>query len=305
MEHVEFMRSAYAIEYDCIHPTRLKPSLESKDIKGLFFGGQINGTSGYEEAAAQGLVAGINAAQYLRKEQPFIIDRSEGYIGVLIDDIITKGIDEPYRMMTSRSEYRLLLRQDNADLRLTPMGHGVGLISDERYAKFLDKKAAIENELLRIALVTVKPTDENNELLKNLNSSQIKHGVSLNELIRRPEIKYLQTQAFDPDRPQLHWSVVEQVEVQLKYEGYIKKQLLQVEQFKKLENKYIPNGLDFSSIGGLRIEAIEKLQEIKPQSIGQASRISGVSPADLSVLLIALEQRRRRPENNKGENKND
>ncbi|KNZ42561.1 tRNA uridine-5-carboxymethylaminomethyl(34) synthesis enzyme MnmG [Acetobacterium bakii] len=305
MENVEFMRSAYAIEYDCIHPTRLKPSLESKDIKGLFFGGQINGTSGYEEAAAQGLIAGINAAQYLQREQPFIIDRSEAYIGVLIDDIITKGVDEPYRMMTSRSEYRLLLRQDNADLRLTPMGHEVGLISDERYEKFLAKKAAIENEMVRIAQVIVKPTNENNEILNSLNSSEIKHGVALSELIRRPEIKYLQTKNFDSDRPQLHWSVIEQVEVQLKYEGYIKKQLLQVEQFKKLENKYIPNGLDFSSIGGLRIEAIEKLQEIKPQSIGQASRISGVSPADLSVLLIALEQRRRKPENNKGENKND
>jgi len=305
MENVEFMRSAYAIEYDCIHPTRLKPSLESKDVKGLFFGGQINGTSGYEEAAAQGLVAGINAAQYLRSEQPFVIDRSEGYIGVLIDDIITKGIDEPYRMMTSRSEYRLLLRQDNADLRLTPMGHTLGLISQERYNQFLEKKAAIENEIKRIAEVIVKPTEENNVILDGLNSSKIRHGVALSELIRRPEIKYLQTKPFDPERPLLNWSVIEQVEVMIKYEGYIKKQLLQVEQFKKLENKYIPQGLDFRTIKGLRIEAIEKLHEIKPQSIGQASRISGVSPADLSVLLIALEQRRRNSETHKGENKNE
>lgn len=305
MEKVEFMRSAYAIEYDCIHPTRLKPSLESKDVKGLFFGGQINGTSGYEEAAAQGLIAGINAAQYVRSEQPFVIDRSEGYIGVLIDDIITKGIDEPYRMMTSRSEYRLLLRQDNADLRLTPMAYTLGLISQERYNRFLEKKAAIENEIKRIEEVVVKPTDENNALLDSLVSSTIRHGVTLSELIRRPEIKYLQTKSLDPERPLLHWSVIEQVEVQIKYEGYIKKQLLQVEQFKKLENKHIPQGLDFRTINGLRIEAIEKLHEIKPQSIGQASRISGVSPADLSVLLIALEQRRRNSETHKGENKND
>jgi len=301
MEKVEFMRSAYAIEYDCIHPTRLKHSLESKDIKGLFFGGQINGTSGYEEAAAQGLIAGINAAQYSRSEQPFIIDRSQAYIGVLIDDIITKGIDEPYRMMTSRSEYRLLLRQDNADLRLTPMGHALGLISDLRYKKFLEKKAAIENEIIRVEQVIVKPTDENNALLERLSSSKIKHGVSLGELIRRPEIKYLQISALDSERPLLHWSVIEQVEVQIKYEGYIKKQQLQVEQFKKLENKYIPQGIDFRAISGLRIEAIEKLHEIKPQSIGQASRISGVTPADLSVLLIALEQRRRNSDTYKGE----
>ncbi|MBC3804869.1 tRNA uridine-5-carboxymethylaminomethyl(34) synthesis enzyme MnmG [Acetobacterium fimetarium] len=305
MEKVEFMRSAYAIEYDCIHPTRLKASLESKEISGLFFAGQINGTSGYEEAGAQGVIAGINAAQYSRGEQPVIIDRSEGYIGVLIDDIITKGIDEPYRMMTSRSEYRLLLRQDNADLRLTPIGHRVGLISDERYERFLKKKAAIKNEIERLEQIQVKASQENNVILKELGSSEIRHSVSLGELIRRPEIKYLQTAAFDPQRPLLHWSVVEQVEVQIKYEGYIKKQLLQVAQFKKLENKKIPKAIDFKAIGGLRIEAVEKLQEIKPTSIGQASRISGVSPADISVLLIALEQRRRSNQTEKEEGENE
>ena len=305
MENVEFMRSAYAIEYDCIHPTRLKASLESKEISGLFFAGQINGTSGYEEAGAQGVIAGINAAQYSRGEQPVIIDRSEGYIGVLIDDIITKGIDEPYRMMTSRSEYRLLLRQDNADLRLTPIGHRVGLISDERYERFLKKKAAIKNEIERLEQIQVKASQENNVILKEHGSSEIRHSVSLGELIRRPEIKYLQTAAFDPQRPSLHWSVVEQVEVQIKYEGYIKKQLLQVAQFKKLENKKIPKAIDFKAIGGLRIEAVEKLQEIKPTSIGQASRISGVSPADISVLLIALEQRRRSNQTEKEEGENE
>lgn len=293
MEKVEFMRSAYAIEYDCIHPTRLKPSLESKAVAGLFFAGQINGTSGYEEAGAQGLIAGINASLYLRGEQPVIIDRSEGYIGVLIDDIITKGIDEPYRMMTSRAEYRLLLRQDNADLRLTEIGYRVGLISESRYHKFLEKKEQIKQEITRLNQVIVKPNQENNAVLKSLGSSEILHGLSIGELIRRPEVKYQQTAVFDPERPVLHWSVVEQVEVQIKYEGYIKKQLQQVEQFKKLEHKLIPTDLDYPQIGGLRIEAAEKLQEIKPLSIGQASRISGVSPADISVLLIALEQRRR------------
>jgi len=293
MEKVEFMRSAYAIEYDCIHPTRLKASLESKEVAGLFFAGQINGTSGYEEAGAQGLIAGINAALYSRGEQPIIIDRSEGYIGVLIDDIITKGIDEPYRMMTSRAEYRLLLRQDNADLRLTEIGYQVGLISETRYQKFLAKKEQIQQEIIRLNQVIVKPNQQNNEVLKSFGSSEIQHGLSIGELIRRPEVKYRQTDIFDSERPVLHWSVVEQVEVQIKYEGYIKKQLQQVEQFKKLEHKLIPPELDYTKIGGLRIEAAEKLQEIKPLSMGQASRISGVSPADISVLLIAMEQRRR------------
>lgn len=293
MENAEFMRAAYAIEYDCIHPTRLKPTLESKDVINLYFGGQINGTSGYEEAGAQGLIAGVNAVLKIKGEEPLILDRSEAYIGVLIDDIITKGIDEPYRMMTSRAEYRLLLRQDNADLRLTPKGYKIGLINEDRYQKFLEKKDLIEKEINRINQVIVKPTPENNERLKNLKSSEIKHGSPLGELIRRPEIKYLETKDLDPNRPELHWSVIEQVEVQIKYQGYIKKQLLQVEQFKKLEGKKIPQDLDYHKIKGLRIEAIEKLDEIKPRSMGQASRISGVSPADISVLLIALDQRRR------------
>ncbi|MDP2842271.1 MAG: FAD-dependent oxidoreductase, partial [Acetobacterium sp.] len=257
------------------------------------FAGQINGTSGYEEAGAQGLIAGINASLYLRGEQPIIIDRSEGYIGVLIDDIITKGIDEPYRMMTSRAEYRLLLRQDNADLRLTEIGYRVGLISESRHQKFLEKKEQIKQEINRLSQVMVKPNQDNNAVLKSFGSSEIQHGLSIAELLRRPEVKYLKTEVFDPERPALHWSVVEQVEVQIKYEGYIKKQLQQVEQFKKLEHKLIPEKLDYTKIGGLRIEAAEKLQEIKPLSIGQASRISGVSPADISVLLIAMEQRRR------------
>ncbi|MGL4607638.1 MAG: tRNA uridine-5-carboxymethylaminomethyl(34) synthesis enzyme MnmG [Eubacteriaceae bacterium] len=293
MEKVEFMRSAYAIEYDCIHPTRLEQTLESKDIENLYFSGQVNGTSGYEEAGAQGLVAGINAVLKIRNQPPLLIDRSEAYIGVLIDDIITKGIDEPYRMMTSRSEYRLLLRQDNADLRLTPKGYEVGLIKKERYEKFLKKKQEIENEITRVNHVNVKPSEENNSFLKALGSSEIKHGVSLGELIRRPEIKYDKIGFLDPMRPQLHWSVIEQVEVQIKYEGYIKKQRLQVEQFKKLENKRIPSDINYLQIKGLRIEAVERLEEIKPKSMGQASRISGVSPADLSVLLIALDQRRK------------
>lgn len=296
MEKVEFMRSAYAIEYDCIHPTRLKASLESKEVEGLFFAGQINGTSGYEEAGAQGLIAGINACLYIRGEEPVIIDRSQGYIGVLIDDIITKGIDEPYRMMTSRAEYRLLLRQDNADLRLTDIGYRVGLISEERYQRFLEKKEMIANEIKRINQVIVKPNVENNDILESLGSSALLHGLAIGELIKRPEVKYSQTKVFDPTRPELHWSVVEQVEVQIKYEGYIKKQLQQVEQFKKLEHKMIPQNINYQEIGGLRIEAAEKLQEIKPHSIGQASRIAGVSPADISVLLIALEQRRRSSE---------
>jgi tRNA uridine 5-carboxymethylaminomethyl modification enzyme len=301
MEQVEFMRSAYAIEYDCIHPTRLKASLESKNVAGLFFAGQINGTSGYEEAGAQGIIAGINAAQYFKNQEPVIIDRSQGYIGVLIDDIITKGIDEPYRMMTSRAEYRLLLRQDNADLRLTDIGYRVGLISQERYQRFLQKKEAIEIEIRRLDKIIIKPNKDNNQLIKSIGTTELSQGISLKELIRRPEVKYHQTAVLDLERPVLHWSIVEQVEVQIKYEGYIKKQLAQVEQFKKMEHKLIPQDMDYSEISGLRLEAIEKLQEIRPISMGQASRISGVSPADLSVLLIILEQRRRSMKDNKNE----
>ncbi|MBS6339877.1 MAG: tRNA uridine-5-carboxymethylaminomethyl(34) synthesis enzyme MnmG [Eubacterium limosum] len=293
MENVEFMRSAYAIEYDCIYPTRLKASLESKDIKGLFFGGQINGTSGYEEAAAQGLIAGVNAVRVIEGKEPVILDRSQAYIGVLIDDIITKGTEEPYRMMTSRSEYRLLLRQDNADLRLTPIGHEIGLISDERYSAFLQKKAAVEREKERLTQLTIKPGEHTNKVLEGIGSSPIKSGVTLAELIRRPEVGYANTAELDPERPVLSDAVCEQVEVQIKYDGYIKKQIAQVEQFKKMEKKLIPENIDYSAIGGLRLEAVEKLTDIQPKSMGQASRISGVSPADLSVLLIYLEQNRR------------
>lgn len=293
MENVEFMRSAYAIEYDCIYPTRLKDSLESKDIRGLFFGGQINGTSGYEEAAAQGLIAGVNAVRYIADKEPVVLDRSQAYIGVLIDDIITKGTEEPYRMMTSRSEYRLLLRQDNADLRLTPIGHEIGLISDARYQAFLDKKAAIEQEKERLTRLMIKPGELTNAALESIGSSPIKSGVTLAELIRRPEVGYANTAALDPERPVLSDAVCEQVEVQIKYDGYIKKQISQVEQFKKMEKKLIPENIDYSAVGGLRLEAVEKLTDIQPKSLGQASRISGVSPADLSVLLIYLEQNRR------------
>ncbi|WKY47745.1 tRNA uridine-5-carboxymethylaminomethyl(34) synthesis enzyme MnmG [Eubacteriaceae bacterium ES3] len=300
MEKVEFMRSAYAIEYDCIHPTRLKASLELKDINGLFFAGQINGTSGYEEAGAQGLIAGINAVKLLKNEEPLILDRSQAYIGVLIDDIITKGIDEPYRMMTSRCEYRLLLRQDNADLRLTPLGYEAGLINEERYSRFNKKKETVENEINRLSQIVIKPTAENNQKMTNLGSTPIKKSLSLFEILKRPEMTYDLLNDFDDDRPVLNWSEKEQVEVQIKYEGYIKKQLAQVEQYKKLEHREIPADILYSDISGLRIEAAEKLEAIKPVSIGQASRISGVSPADMSVLMIYLEQRKRR--NQSGEN---
>lgn len=293
MEKVEFMRSAYAIEYDCIYPTRLKASLESKDIKGLFFGGQINGTSGYEEAAAQGLIAGVNAVRAIEGKEPVVLDRSQAYIGVLIDDIITKGTEEPYRMMTSRSEYRLLLRQDNADLRLTPIGYEIGLISEERYTAFLHKKAAVEQEKERLTRLMIKPGEHTNKVLEDIGSSPIKSGVTLAELIRRPEVGYANTADLDPERPELSDAVCEQVEVQIKYDGYIKKQIAQVEQFKKMEKKLIPENIDYTAIGGLRLEAVEKLTDIQPKSMGQASRISGVSPADLSVLLIYLEQNRR------------
>lgn len=293
MEKVEFMRSAYAIEYDCIYPTRLKASLESKDIKGLFFGGQINGTSGYEEAAAQGLIAGVNAVRAIEGKEPVVLDRSQAYIGVLIDDIITKGTEEPYRMMTSRSEYRLLLRQDNADLRLTPIGYEIGLISEERYTAFLHKKAAVEQEKERLTRLMIKPGEHTNKVLEDIGSSPIKSGVTLAELIRRPEVGYANTAELDPERQELSDAVCEQVEVQIKYDGYIKKQIAQVEQFKKMEKKLIPENIDYTAIGGLRLEAVEKLTDIQPKSMGQASRISGVSPADLSVLLIYLEQNRR------------
>lgn len=292
MEHVQFMRSAYAIEYDCIHPTALKATLESKDIHGLFFAGQINGTSGYEEAGAQGIVAGINAGLYLEHAEPMILDRSQAYIGVLIDDIINEDANEPYRMMTSRAEYRLLLRQDNADLRLTPIGRRVGLISDERYAHFLNKKADIEAEKERLKSTTVSPSERVNAVLTELGTTPLTSGLPMAQLLKRPELTYDALKPIDPERPALSRQVREEVEIQLKYEGYIQKQDRQVVQFKKLEEKRIPEGIDYADIQGLRLEAAEKLKSVRPMSIGQASRISGVNPADIAVLHVYLENHR-------------
>ena len=293
LEHCEFTRFAYAIEYDCIDATQLKLSLEFKEYKGLFSSGQFNGSSGYEEAAAQGLIGGINAARYIQGEVPVILQRSDGYIGVLIDDLISKGSKEPYRMMTSRAEFRLLLRQDNADQRLLPIGHEIGLISKERYLALREKERLVALEIERVKGLTIAPNEITLEILEKYQSSAIKSGVRLSDLIKRPELDYEKLAPVDGERPDLPDPVKEQVNIQIKYEGYIGQQLKQVEQFKKLENRKLGDDMDYKSIQGLRIEAQQKLDAIHPSSLGQASRITGVSPADISVLLIYLEQQKR------------
>lgn len=288
LENVEVMRTAYAIEYDCVDPLALKPSLEFLDLSGLYGAGQFNGSSGYEEAAAQGLIAGINAARRAQGKDAFILDRASSYIGTLIDDLVTKGCSDPYRMLTSRSEYRLLLRQDNADIRLTPIGHEIGLISDERYQHLLDKNAQIAAEIKRVSKINIAPDPEINAYLESVGTDPLNNGIKLAQLIRRPQVSYDGLAPFDKERPELSAEVKEQVELQIKYDGYIKIQLEQVEAMRKLEKKALPADIDYNDIKSLRLEAIEKLNKIKPVSVGQASRISGVNPADVGVLLVWL-----------------
>lgn len=288
LENVEVMRTAYAIEYDCVDPLALKPSLEFLDLSGLYGAGQFNGSSGYEEAAAQGLIAGINAARRAQGKDAFILDRASSYIGTLIDDLVTKGCMDPYRMMTSRSEYRLLLRQDNADIRLTPYGHEIGLISDERYQKFLNKMQLIKNEMKRAAQTTIHVSEDLQKMLVSRETAPMNKGMKLIELIKRPQISYDDLAPFDTERPDLPPEIFEQVEIELKYEGYIKRQQAQINEMRRLEVKVLPKDIDYNAIDGLRLEAREKLSKIRPHSVGQASRISGVSPSDISVLLIYL-----------------
>lgn len=288
LENVEVMRTAYAIEYDCVDPLALKPSLEFLDLSGLYGAGQFNGSSGYEEAAAQGLIAGINAARRAQGKDAFILDRASSYIGTLIDDLVTKGCMDPYRMMTSRSEYRLLLRQDNADIRLTPYGHEIGLISDERYKKFLNKMQLIKDEMKRAAQTTIHVSEDLQKLLVSRETAPMNKGMKLIELIKRPQISYDDLAPFDTERPDLPPEIFEQVEIELKYEGYIKRQQAQINEMRRLEVKLLPKNIDYNAIEGLRLEAREKLSKIRPHSVGQASRISGVSPSDISVLLIYL-----------------
>ena len=292
LENVEIMRPAYAIEYDCIDPLQMDSTLEFRDFKGLYGAGQFNGSSGYEEAAAQGLIAGINAALKVQGKEPFILDRASSYIGTLIDDLVTKGCNDPYRMMTSRSEYRLILRQDNADVRLTPLGREIGLISDDRWGRYLKKQELKKEEYKRIKNTVFAPTDELNNILVSRETSPVETGVRMIDLLKRPQINYECLTSVDVDRPDLERNIFEQVEIEIKYEGYINKQLEQVEKMRKLEKKKLPKDVDYTTVTGLRLEAQEKLNKVMPENIGQASRISGVSPADISVLLIWLSQKR-------------
>jgi len=292
LQHAEMMRPGYAIEYDVVVPYQLRPTLETKKISGLFTAGQTNGTSGYEEAAGQGLIAGINASLKIQGKDPLVLQRSDGYIGVMIDDLVTKGTSEPYRLLTSRAEYRLILRHDNADLRLTEMGHQIGLVQEEQYQSYLDKKAAVENELNRLKSIRLKPTEPLQAFLAKKGAAPLKDGVLANEFLRRPEVSYNDLLEFIPVNEQLTRKAIEQVEIQVKYEGYIQKAMDKVEKLKRMEAKAIPENIDYEAINGLATEARQKLQKIQPETIAQASRISGVNPADISVLMIYIERGR-------------